>query len=606
MRALIYAAAVALAASGAGAATTVTHGLSLFGDVKYPADFKHYDYVHPEAPKGGEMVRSAIGTFDSLNPFIIRGEPAAGSSAIYDSLMTSSMDEPSTEYGLVAKTVEVPDDLSWATFRLRPEARWHDGTPMTAADVVFSLETLKAKGAPIYRHYYANVAKAEALDPHTVKFSFSGPRNRELPQILGQITVLPRHYWKDRDFERTTLDPPLGSGPYKIGRIDPPRSITIQRFDGYWGRDLPVNRGRHNYDVRYEYFRDTTVALEAFKAHQYDLRAENSAKNWATGYDFPALKAGLVLKEEIPNSNTQGMQGFVFNTRRPLFQDRRVRLAIAQTFDFEWANKNLFYGQYARTDSYFANSELGAREPPSADELRLLEPFRDKLPPEVFTQVYQAPRSDGSGQDRNNLRKARDLLEQAGWKVRDGRLTDKDGKPFEFEFLLVQPDFERVLATMQKPLERLGIVMRLRTVDTAQYQNRLREFDFDMVVGSFGQSQSPGNEQREYWSSAAAERRGSRNLIGIRDPVIDSLIESLIAAETRPALIAATRALDRVLCWGHYVVPNFHSRVTRLAYWNRFGRPTVVPKYGVDVAAWWIDPARDGATRRGEAGLKPQ
>jgi len=603
---MIFAAGVALIAAGAMADTKVSHGLSLFGELKYPADFKHLDYVNPDAPKGGTLVRASIGGFDSLNPFVIRGESASGAGAIYDSLMGSVMDEPSTEYGLIAKTVEVPDDLSWVVFNLRPEARWHDGTPLTAEDVLFSFNILREKGAPLYRHYYANVAKVEALDPHRVKFSFSGPKNRELPQILGQLAVLPKHWWKDRDFERVTLEPPLGSGPYKIGRIDPGRSITIERVADYWGRDLPLNKGRNNHDIRYEYFRDTTVSLEAFKAHQYDLRAETSAKNWATGYDFPALRAGLVVKEEIPNNNTQGMQGFVFNTRRALFQDRRVRLAIALTFDFEWANKNLFFGQYTRTDSYFANSELGARELPSPDELKLLEPYRDKVPPEVFTTVYEAPRSDGSGQDRGNLRKARELLEQAGWVVKDGKLADKDGKAFEFEVLLVQPDFERVIATMQKPLERLGITLRMRTVDTAQYQNRLREFDFDMVVGSFAQSQSPGNEQREFWSSAAAERRGSRNIIGIKDPAIDALIETLIAADSRPALVTATRALDRVLSWGHYVIPNFHSRNSRIAYWNRLGRPATMPKYGVDTAAWWIDPEKDAALKRGESSLKPQ
>jgi len=607
MRIHTLAIGLALAASAASAATTVTHGMSLFGELKYPPDFTHLEYVNPDAPKGGELVEDVVGGFDSLNPFIVRGEAGAGSGAIYETLMTSVRDEPSTEYGLLAKSVEVPDDLSYVIFNLRPEARWHDGTPLTAEDLVFAFETLRDKGRPHYRYYYKDVAKAEALGPHQVKFHFSGPKNRELPHIMGQLPALPKHWWKDRDFERTSLDPPLGSGPYRIGKLDPPRSMVVERVKDYWGRDLPINRGRNNYDsIRYEYFRDQTVALEAFKAHQYDIRSETSAKNWATQYDFPALKSGLVIKEAIPHSNPTGMQGFAFNIRRPMFQDPRVRLAIAQTFDFDWANKNLFYGQYTRTDSFFSNSEFAARELPSADELKLLEPHRAKLPPEVFTQVYEAPRADGSGQDRNALRRARDLLTAAGWTVKDNKLVDKDGKPLEFEVLLVQPEFERVLNTMRQPLERLGIAMKLRVVDTAQYINRLRDFDFDMVVSSWGQSHSPGNEQRDFWSSAAADRKGSRNLIGIKDPTIDALIEQVIAADSRPALIAATRALDRALSWGHYVIPNFHLRTSRIAYWNRFGRPAKTPQYGVDFQTWWIDPDKDAALKRGEAALPKQ
>jgi microcin C transport system substrate-binding protein len=607
MHILLFAAGLALAASGAAAGTTASHGISLLGEVKNPPEFTHLSYVNPNAPKGGELVEDAIGSFDSLHPFIARGEVGAGSGAIYDSLMASVRDEPSTSYGLLAKSVEVPDDVSWVIFNLRPEARWHDGSPLTANDVVFTFNILREKGRPLYRYYYANVAKAEALGPHQVKFHFSGPKNRELPSIMGQLAVLPQHWWKDRDFERTTLDPPLGSGPYRITKVDPPLTMTIERVKDYWGQNVPVMRGRNNFDViRYEYYRDTAVAMEAFKAHRYDIRSENSAKNWATAYDFPAAKSGLVVKEAIPHSNPSGMQAFVFNTRKPMFQDRRVRYAIAHSFDFEWANKNLFYGQYVRTDSYFANSDYAARELPSADEVKLLEPYKDKIPPEVFTTVYQAPRSDGSGQDRAMLRKARDLLTEAGWTIKDGKLVDKDGKHLEFEVLLVQPDFERVLAPMRQPLERLGITMKLRVVDSAQYINRLREFDFDMVVSSWGQSLSPGNEQRDFWSAAAADRKGSRNLIGIKDPAIDALIEQLIAAETRPALIAATRALDRVLSWNHFVIPQFHLQTQRLAYWNRFGRPAVVPKYGVDLQAWWIDPEKDAALKRGEAALPKQ
>ena len=605
MRALIAGLGLAFAVATAAADTRVSHGLSLFGDLKYPPGFTQLDYVNADAPKGGEAVLYALGGFDSLNPFIVRGEAAAGAGSIYDSLMGRAPDEPNAAYGAIAKSVEVPDDLSWAAFELRPEARWHDGTPLTAEDVAFSLDLLKSKGAPMYRFYYANVARAVVEGPHRIRFEFSGPRNRELPQIVSEFPVLPKHWWQGRDFERATLEKPLGSGPYRIDAVDPPRSITLRRVPDYWGRDLPTQRGRNNFDaLRYEYFRDAVVAQEAFKAHQYDLRSENVAKQWATAYDFPAVKAGLVIKEEIPHSNVSGMQGFAFNLRRPQFQDRRVRLAISQAFDFEWTNRNLFYGLYTRTDSYFANSEFAARALPDAEELALLEPFRDKLPPELFIEIYRPPMSDGSGQDRNNLRKARQLLADAGWTLKDGKLVGADGKPFEFEILVVQPEFERVVAPMQQPLQRLGITARLRVVDSAQYQNRLRAFDFDMVVASFPQSHSPGNEQRDFWSSAAAAREGSRNLIGIRDPVVDAMVDKVIGAASRHEVVAAVRALDRVLCWGYYMVPHYHVRAFRIAYWNRFGRPAQLPRYSYDFASWWIDPAKDAALKRGEGALK--
>ena len=599
MRFLVAVALACLfAAPGYGQDVRVTHGLSLFGDLRYPADFSHFDYTNPDAPKGGRVKLSAQGTYDTLNPFVIKGTPASGASMIYDSLMEQPLDDINAEYGLLAASVEVPEDLSWVAFNLRPEARWHDGKPITADDVVFSFNLLKEKGRPFFRFYYANVAKVEALGPHKVKFSFAGRKNRELPQIVGQLSVLPKHYWEGREFEATTLEPPLGSGPYRIAKVDPGRSITLERVDDYWAKDLPVNRGRYNYDhVSFEYYRDPTVSLEAFKAHGFDYRSENSSKVWATGYDFPAARAGAVVVEELPDKGPRGMQGFVFNTRRPQFRDAAVRQALAYSFDFEWSNKNLFYGQYARTTSYFENSELASRGLPDAAELVYLEPLRGRIPDEVFTRTYAPPKTDGSGRLRQNLRTAKKLLDEAGWKIVDGKLHDpRSGEPVSFEFLIVQQAFERVIAPVVKNLKRLGVTATIRLVDTSQYLNRIRDFDFDVVIGSWGQSLSPGNEQRDFWGSEAAERKGSRNLIGVKDPAIDALIDHVIFAETRAELVAATRALDRVLLWRHYVIPNFHNRTFRIAYWNRFSRPAVQPKYATGFFdSWWVDAKKDAA-----------
>jgi microcin C transport system substrate-binding protein len=579
---------------------TVSHGLTLGDTLKYPKDFKHFAYANPDAPKGGTVRMYSIGGFDSFNPYIIKGEPADGIGLVFESLMTSSEDDIMAEYGLIASSVEVPEDLSFVTYNLRPEARFHDGTPITADDVIFSLNVLKEKGAPIYRFYYANIARAEKLGPHRVKFVFSGPRNRELPQITGQLPVLSKAYWEKREFDQSTLEPPLGSGPYRVKQFEANRYVVYERVPDYWGKDLAANRGMNNFDaVRYDFYRDQTVALEAFKAGLYDFRNENSSRIWATGYDFPAVASGQVVKQEVPHQRPAGMQAFAMNTRRDKFQDPRVRWALAHAFDFEWSNKNLFYGQYARTESFFANSELAAREPPSQAELKLLEPWRGKVPDEVFARVYRAPKTDGSGAPRENLRKAADLLREAGWQVQGGQLVDpKTKRPFEIEFLLVSPEFERVVAPFIQNLRRLGIAGRIRTVDPAQYQNRVREFDFDMVVATFPQSLSPGNEQRDFWSSAAATRPGSRNLVGIRNEAVDALVEKIVEAHDRTELVAASRALDRVLSWNHYVIPQWHINSFRLAYWNRFGIPPARPDYGVGFFAWWIDPAKDRALGR--------
>jgi len=567
-----------------------SHGWSLFGDLKYPPDFKRFDYVNPGAPKGGALRMAAIGGFDSLNPFILKGEAAAGASLIYDRLLTSSFDEAGAEYGLLAQSVQAAEDFSWVEFTLRPEARWHDGKPVTPDDVVFSFNILREKGAPLYRFYYANVKSVAKVGANKVRFEFDSAGNRELPLIMGQLPILPAHYWKGRDFEATTLEPPLGSGPYRIGKVESNRNITLERVKDYWAKDLPVNVGAHNFDqLVFEYYRDDTVALEAFKANNFDVRFETSAKNWATAYDFPAVKQGKVIRAGLETRNAEPMQGFLFNTRRTKFSDPRVRLAFNYAFDFEWANKNLFYGQYARSHSYFQNSELAASALPDAAELALLEPFRAQLPPEVFTSIYKPPVTDGSGNNRDNQREAQRLFAETGWQVKDGVLThDASGEKMQIEFLLDQPNFERIVSPYVRSLERLGIKASIRMIDTAQYKNRTDAYDFDIIIGGVANSLSPGNEQREYWSAAAADRPGSRNLAGVKSPVVDALIDKIIFAENRAALIAASRALDRVLLWGHYLVPQWHTPVTRTAYWDVIDYPRPVPDYNIGFPdLWW-------------------
>ena len=588
--AIIVAALLLVFAGNAHAAAT--HGMSLFGDLKYGPDFKHFDYVNPDAPKGGTMRYPALGTFDTLNPFVVKGIPAAGIGGIFDTLTVRSEDEPSSEYGLVAEKIELAPDKLSVLYTLRKETRFHDGTPMTPEDVVWTFKTLRAKGQPMYRSYYGDVTKVEKEGERGVRFSFKSANNRELPQIIGEMPVLSKAYWSGRDFAATTLDPPLGSGAYKIESLDPGRSITYRRVTDYWAADLPVNKGRHNVDViRYDYYRDGTIALEAFKAGQYDVRQENVSKNWATGYDSPALRAGLIKKEAIPNQRPSGMQGFGYNLRRPLFQDPRVREALAYAFDFEWSNKDLFYNAYARTRSYFDNSELAATGVPQGEELKILEKFRGQIPDQVFTTEYDPPKYDGSGNIRDGLRAALKLLKDAGWTFKGEKLVnDETGQPFEFEIILVQPEFERIVLPFKKNLERMGIAARVRTIDAAQYERRMQTFDFDMAVVSFPASESPGNELRDYFGSQAADEPGSQNLLGIKNNVIDELIEELIKAPDRASLIAHTRALDRVLQYGYYLIPHYHVSAFRVAYWDKFRRPAVSPKFAVGLDTWWIDP----------------
>ncbi|MGE7994147.1 extracellular solute-binding protein [Pseudomonas sp. NPDC089554] len=568
------------------------HALTLYDEPpKYPANFKHFDYANPDAPKGGTFRQSLYGSFDSLNPYISKGVPPDDIGLIYDTLTRHSLDEPFTEYGLVASKIEKAPDNAWVRFYLRPEARFHDGHPMRADDVVFTFNTLIEKGAPLYRGYYGDVAEVVAENPLTVLFKFKHKNNRELPLILGQLPVLPKHWWEGRDFTRGSLEVPLGSGPYRIGEVKAGRSIRFERVKDYWGKDLAVNRGMYNFDVMsYDAFRDNTVALEALKAGQFDFWQEMAAKNWANAYNVPAVREGRLIKEEILNGNPTGMQGFIFNLRRPVFQDVRVRQALSLLLDYEWTNKQLFSGAYTRTDSYFDNSEMAATGLPTPDELKILEPLRGQIPEQVFTEAFHNPVSDASGMIRDQQRKAYRLLQDAGWKIVDDKMVDAQGKPVAIEFLLAQPEFERVLLPFKRNLADLGIELTLRRVDVSQYITRLRSRDFDMIVGNFPQSNSPGNEQREFWTTTAADKSGSRNYMGLRDPAVDQLVEQLINADSRQSLVAHTRALDRVLLWGYYVIPNWHIKTWRVAYWNHIGHPKVSPKYDIGINTWWIKP----------------
>ncbi|MDB5624683.1 MAG: transporter substrate-binding protein [Tardiphaga sp.] len=580
------------------------HGLSLFGDLKYPAGFKRFDYVNPDAPKGGVVRQIAVGTFDNFNIAVsgVKGSIASAVAYVYEQLATAALDEVSTEYGLLSESVSHPADFSSVTYRLRANAKWHDGKPVTADDVIFSLDAFK-QYHPQYSAYYRHVVKAERIGERDVKFTFDAPGNRELPQIVGQLTILPKHWWegtdaegRKRDIGQTTLEKPLGSGAYRIRDFVAGRSVTLERVKDYWGADLNVNVGRNNFDeLRYEYFRDGTVALEAFKGDQVDWRTENSAKNWATAYDFPAATEKRVLLEEFPNRASGVMQGFAMNIRRDKFRDPRVRRALNFAFDFEEINKQLFFGQYTRIASYFEGTELASSGLPTGKELEILETVRAQVPPEVFTKPYTNPVGGSREAVRDNLREAVQLLKEAGYEVRDRKLVNaRTGAPFDIELLGADPNSERVSLFYKPSLERLGIAVNVRTIDPAQYENRLRTWDFDIIIAVWGESLSPGNEQREFWGSAAADMAGSRNVVGIKDPAIDTLIERVIYTRDREDLVAATKALDRVLLWNHYVVPQYTYSKVRTARWDRFGRPDELPKYGQSgwPLIWWYDAER--------------
>ncbi len=569
------------------------HGLAMHGELKYAPEFSHFDYTNPSAPKGGTLKLAVVGdNFDSFNPYIIKGVAAAGVSYLYQGLTEHSQDEAFSEYGLIAERIYMPEDRSSVTFYLNPNAKFSDGSAIRAEDVEFSFKTLTTheQASPFFSAYYADVESIKITNPLTIQFIFKTNQNKELPLILGQVPIFSKAYWTKHDFGKSSLNIPVGNGPYIIESVNPGRTVTLKRDENYWAKDLPVNKGRYNFDkIVYEYYKDNTVALEAFKAGEYDFRVESTARNWANAYTGQKFDSGELIKEEISHEQPAGMQAFIINTRRDLFKDQRVREALSYAFDFEWTNENLFNGQYARSQSYFENSELASSGLPSQEELEILSPLKGQIPDRVFTSEFNSPSTKAPNSIRKNLRKASKLLKEAGWIIENNHLINaKTKKTFTFEFLLYQKDFERVVQPFIKNLEKLGIEAVIRVVDTTQYINRRRSFDFDVMVGGFGQSNSPGNEQREYWHSSKANTEGSRNLAGISSPAIDQLIELVISAPDRKALVTRTQALDRVLLAGHYVIPNWFNPVERIAYSNKLAHPKVSPKSGVSIDTWWF------------------
>lgn len=578
------------------------HANSLTGEPKYHAGFKHYDYVNPDAPKGGTLNQVTVGTFDSLNPYVVQGVAAAGlanfgGGMLYDTLMDQSMDQSSTTYGMIAEAMQFPDDFSWVKFRLNPKAAWHDKTPISVEDVIWSFDTLK-KQSPLYNRYYADVVKAEKTGDNEVTFTFDKAGNRELPNIMGDLVVLPKHWWegkdkngKQRDISRPTLEIPLGSSAYKIASVNAGKSIIWQRVDDFWGKDQPTQVGRNNFDqVKYEYFLNNDATWEAFKkGGVYDYRQENIAQRWQEQYNFPAFERGDVIKASFPMHAAGRMQGAFLNTRKAKLQDVRVREALNWVFDFESMNRMLFFNQYKRIESYFAGIDLASSGLPSEAELKILETVRGEIPEAVFTKPYKLPVFDTPQATRTNIRHALDLFAQAGWVVKDGKLTNNKGEVFTLEFLTNNPTDERVVSPFINNLRRVGINASLRVVDDAQYQARVNDFDYDVITSVVAQSQSPGNEQREMWSSQSADLKGSKNYAGIKNPAIDKLIDRVVYAKDYDELVAATRALDRVLLWNYYTVPQWYSETINIAYWNKFGLPDKQPDYaGIDPFSWWI------------------
>jgi microcin C transport system substrate-binding protein len=593
---------------------TVSHGLTILGTPQLPPDFRYFPYVNPNAPKGGELTVAAVGAFDSFNPFILRGTAGegvvgpwiilpggseAGSSVghVWESLLVPSANEIATGYCHIAKTVETPADRLWVAFNLRPEARFSDGHPLTAEDVVWTFQTLLAKGRPSFAVQMTQVKDVVAESPTRVVYHLKSNTNRALPLTLAGLPVLPKHWFQGRDFTEPLRDTPLGSGPYRVTAFSLGRSITYELDPNWWARDLPTARGTNNFGkINVEYFRESAVAIEAFKAGSIDLRSENIAKRWATGYDFPAVKQGLVIKETVRHHLPTGMQGWSMNLRRPIFQDARVRQAIAWAYDFEWANKNLFYGAYSRTTSYFSNSDLASSGLPNPDELKLLEPFRSQLPPELFTQPFTLPVTDGSGNNRKELLTSFKLLEQADWRVKNMQLVNPKGESMSFSIVLPDPSFERVAIPYAETLKHLGISVQVRTVDPAQFQHMADNFEIDMTMWIYAQGDVPGIELLDYWSCKAATTTGSTNLPGICSPVIDALIEKVITAPDRPTLRTAARALDRVLLWGWYMVPGWDSDTFHVAFWNRFDQPDIPIREGVNFDCWWVDAVKAAKT----------
>lgn len=606
MRAAAFALALAAASP---AAAEPRHGFATLGELKYGPDFAHFDYVEPNAPKGGETVEWYQGSFDSLNPFILKGVPAAGHNPFlvdgrlltFESLMVAAADEPDSYYGLIAESVELPEDRSWAEFTLRKEAKFHDGSSITAEDVAFSFQALKTEGHPTYGLLLKDVLEAQVLEPRRVRFVFrEGALTRDLPAYVASLPVLSKAWYAEREFGRASLEPPLASGAYRVARVDPGRSIAYERVPGFWSEKLPVNVGRWNFGrIKYDYYRDREVALEAFFAGRIDFREEYTSRDWATKYDVPPVREGRIQREELPDATPSGAQAFFFNQRRDKFKDPRVRQALNWAFDFEWTNRALFYGLYKRSTSIFENSDLAAKAPPSAAEIALLEPFRDRLPAEAFKQPYRPPKTDGSGNLRGELRQAMRLLAEAGWRLNEGRLVNERGEAFAIEFITDSQAFERIVLPYVKNLERLGIAAHLRLLDSAQYVKRVQTFDYDVATARFSGSLTPGVEQRNRWGSEAADREGSQNLAGVKDPAVDALIEKVIGARTREELTTAARALDRAVMWGHHIVPQWYKGSHTVAYWDRYGRPQVKPKYALGfLETWWVDEQKNAALGR--------
>ena len=588
----------------ASATLSESHGYAQFGTLRYPATFTHFDWVNPDAPKGGTLKVMAFGTFDTLNPYTFKGtSPVStanflqyGVNELNETLMAGtgqyapSGDEPTSSYGLIAQSVEYNEGRSWVVFNLRPEARFHDGTPITAYDVAFSYNLLLKEGHPQYRTNLQEVQRVDILGPKRIRFVFKRAGNPLLILRLGELPVLPQHYWVNRNFKATTFEPPLGSGPYRITKVTPGRQLVFEHVKNWWGANLPVNRGKYNFDrVEVEFYRDSDVAFEAFKAGEFDIYIEHQAKNWANGYNFPAVRRGEVIKAEIPHQIPTQTQGLFMNSRRPAFAQAKVREALGLMFDFEWTNRTLFNGAYKRAASYYPNSEFSASGIPQGHEWLMLSPWRSQLPPELFSQAFGLPQTGGRGIPRDTMRQSLGLLAEGGWKLSGQRLLDIDGKPLRFEILLVNPNLERILQPYVENLASIGVDARLRTVDRAQYKQRLDQFDFDMILMTLDQTLSPGLEQWQYFHSSQANVKGSKNYAGVANPVVDQLLERLLAAQTREEQLAAGRALDRVLLWQHYSIPNWYLNYHRLAYRNRFAFVTT-PPYALGLSAWWLKP----------------
>ena len=594
MRRGVAAAALAVVALAAGGAGAGQHGISVFGDLKYKPGFKHFGYVNPNAPKGGTIRLWGLDTFETLNPYILKGRKEDWNGLIFDTLMARAMDEPDALYGLVAESVTVAPDRGSVSFTIDPRARFHDGSPITADDIVFTFDTLVKKGHPRYRIVYRDVLRAEKTGRRKARFVFKPGFHRDLPTRLAGLPVLSKAYYAKAKFDKTTFIAPLSSGPYRVEKVEPGRTMIYRRVADYWGRDLPVNRGRFNFDtIHIDYYRDRDIAFQAFFAGEYDFREEFTSRSWATQYDKPPVNKGFIKRATLPDETPSGVQAFFFNMRRGKFKDRNVRAAIDLAFDYEWTNKNLFYSQYKRTNSMFENSELAARGKPGKAELKLLTPLRGKVPDEVFAAPYMSPKTDGSGRLRGNLRRATRLLRKAGWRIRDGVLRDAAGRPLVIEFLMFEASFNRIVNPFIRNLERLGIRATVRIVDAANFKYRMDHFDYDAIIRRFVQPLTPGPEQRNYFSSANANVPGTLNTAGIMDPAVDTLVEKVIAARSRPALVAAVRALDRVLMWNRYSLPQWYKGSHNIAYWDKFARPGVKPRYARGVVdTWWYDRTR--------------